>query len=1164
MGESILYSCFQWRIRSVLSLVYCQNGICSYSFSRFQSGWFRQNPETTFEVYVEVAYPRTGGTLSDPEVQRQFPEDYSDQEVLQTLTKFCFPFYVDSLTVSQVGQNFTFVLTDIDSKQRFGFCRLSSGAKSCFCILSGDGVYCIAVKKKVETCCSHELYLPWFEVFYKILNILADYTTKRQESQWNELLETLHRLPIPDPGVSVHLSVHSYFTVPDTRELPSIPENRNLTEYFVAVDVNNMLHLYASMLYERRILIICSKLSTLTACIHGSAAMLYPMYWQHVYIPVLPPHLLDYCCAPMPYLIGIHLSLMEKVRNMALDDVVILNVDTNTLETPFDDLQSLPNDVISSLKNRLKKVSTTTGDGVARAFLKAQAAFFGSYRNALKIEPEEPITFCEEAFVSHYRSGAMRQFLQNATQLQLFKQFIDGRLDLLNSGEGFSDVFEEEINMGEYAGSDKLYHQWLSTVRKGSGAILNTVKTKANPAMKTVYKFAKDHAKMGIKEVKNRLKQKDFAENGCAATAEEPLPKTAPSPLVEAKDPKLREDRRPITVHFGQPQRLRPTRPPPPKIQRSRPVRPPRPHVVKRPKSNISVEGRRTSVSSPEQARAGHCVGRRRGHRGPAHRRDLNPRASSAPLSGACGPSRPCLVKPLRHYAVFLSEDSSDDECQREEAPSAGFTESFFFSAPFEWPQPYRTLKESDSAEGDEAESPKQLSRDPRAPVPVPSDRAASIDLLEDVFSNLDMEAPVQPLGQAKSLEDLRAPKDLREQPGTFDYQRLDLGRSERSLGMMVALKLTHPYNKLWSLGQDDMAIPSKPPSTSPEKPATLLGNSPSLPCRPQAQDSILNPSNKEEAPTPTPGSITIPRPQGRKTPELGIVPPPPTARPAKLPAASGTLGDFSADRERQAALNPALFPGLLPRAAPQGPTELLQPLSPAPAATGMGSDALLALLDPLNTAWSGDIVPPHPAAPNVATPFTPQLSFPAAGTPAPFPQPPLNPFVPSVPVAPATLRLGSTPAGPFGVPPASLGPAFAPSLLLSSSGFCAPHRSQTNLSALSMPNLFGQVPMGTHTSPLQPLGPPSVAPSRIRTLPLPRSSARAAEAKQGLALRPGDPPLLPPRAPQGLEPALQPSVPSQARDPFEDLLQKTKQDVSPAPAPSSVEQLRRQWETFE
>ena len=47
----------------------------------------------------------------------------------------CVSVFVRSLSVSQVGQNFTFVLTDIESKQRFGFCRLSSGAHSCYCIL---------------------------------------------------------------------------------------------------------------------------------------------------------------------------------------------------------------------------------------------------------------------------------------------------------------------------------------------------------------------------------------------------------------------------------------------------------------------------------------------------------------------------------------------------------------------------------------------------------------------------------------------------------------------------------------------------------------------------------------------------------------------------------------------------------------------------------------------------------------------------------------------------------------------------------------------------------------------------------------------------------------------------------------------------------------------
>lgn len=38
----------------------------------------------------------------------------------------------------------------------------------------------------------------------------------------------------------------------------------------------------------------------------------------------------------------------------------------------------------------------------------------------------------------------------------------------------------------------------------------------------------------------------------------------------------------------------------------------------------------------------------------------------------------------MRHYTVFLSEDS-DDEFQQEEDPVSGFSENFFFSAPFEW-----------------------------------------------------------------------------------------------------------------------------------------------------------------------------------------------------------------------------------------------------------------------------------------------------------------------------------------------------------------------------------------------------------------------------------------------------------------------------------------------
>uniref|UniRef100_A0A663EJY6 DENN domain containing 1B n=1 Tax=Aquila chrysaetos chrysaetos TaxID=223781 RepID=A0A663EJY6_AQUCH len=410
-------------------------------------------------------------------------------EVLNSVPKFCFPFDIERVSQNQVGQHFTFVLTDIESKQRFGFCRLTSGGKVCLCILS---------------------YLPWFEVYYKLLNTLADYLAKEQENDSNDLLKSLYSHPVPKANALVSLSVHSYFITPDITGLPTIPESRNLTEYFVAVDVNNMLQLYASMLHERRIIITSSKLSTLTACVHASAALLYPMYWQHIYIPVLPPHLLDYCCAPMPYLIGVHLSLIERVKNRSLEDVVLLNVDTNTLETPFNDLNNLPGEVVSALKNKLKKQSTATGDGVAKAFLRAQAALFGSYRDALRYKPGEPITFCENSFVKH-RSSTTKQFLETAVNLQLFKQFIDGRLSKLNAGRGFSDVFEEEITTGGFC---------------GGGALINTAMTKATPAVKTAYKFAKNQAKQGIKEVKSKLKHKESEEEygTCSAGAVQTAP----------------------------------------------------------------------------------------------------------------------------------------------------------------------------------------------------------------------------------------------------------------------------------------------------------------------------------------------------------------------------------------------------------------------------------------------------------------------------------------------------------------------------------------------------------------------------------------------------------------------------------------------------------------
>ncbi|EDO42638.1 predicted protein, partial [Nematostella vectensis] len=190
-------------------------------------------------------------------------------------------------------QNYTFVLTDIQGQYRFGFCRYSPNVKSCLCILS---------------------YLPWFEIFYDLLNKISD-LIRSSTDEVVSLLNAFVKEPLPKPGTPFTITAPGTtkqytYTSPDPMKLPTIPANRNLTDYYAAVEPQNMITMFISMFFERRIIITSKKLNVLTACCYGAMSLLYPMHWQHMFVPIVPPHLLDYCCAPMPFLVGVHSSLM--------------------------------------------------------------------------------------------------------------------------------------------------------------------------------------------------------------------------------------------------------------------------------------------------------------------------------------------------------------------------------------------------------------------------------------------------------------------------------------------------------------------------------------------------------------------------------------------------------------------------------------------------------------------------------------------------------------------------------------------------------------------------------------------------------------------------------------------------------------------------------------
>ena len=63
--------------------------------------------------------------------------------------------------------------------------------------------------------------------------------------------------------------------------------------------------------------------------------------------------------------IGVPTPILERVRKNELGDAVIINADSCTVLTPFDDVNNLPNEVKDTLQKGLKS-KNLLGDAVAR------------------------------------------------------------------------------------------------------------------------------------------------------------------------------------------------------------------------------------------------------------------------------------------------------------------------------------------------------------------------------------------------------------------------------------------------------------------------------------------------------------------------------------------------------------------------------------------------------------------------------------------------------------------------------------------------------------------------------------------------------------------------------------------------------------------------------
>nr|DBA30429.1 TPA: hypothetical protein GDO54_006406 [Pyxicephalus adspersus] len=431
-----------------------------------------------FEYFVVVSLQKKpSGTVYVPEITQQFPlklerpfkfmREAGDQ--FKAIPQFCFPDAKDWTPVTQFdSETFSFVLTGEDGSRRFGYCRRL--------LPSGKGkrlpeVYCIVSR------------LGCFNLFSKIL----DEVEKRRGIS-PALVQPFMRaiMEAPFPALGKKITVKNFLpgsgneVIELCRPLDSRLEHVDFEALFSTLSVRHLIQVFASLLLERRVIFMADTLSTLSKCCHAMVALIYPFAWQHTYIPVLPPSMIDIVCSPTPFLIGLLSSSLPRLKELPVEEVLLVDLGNDRFLRQIDDEDSiLPRKLQAALeqileqRNELASETETSANGqqdssalndlVSEAFVRFFVEIVGHYSLFMVSGEQDERTFLRDAFRKSVSSKSVRRFLEVFMETQMFGGFTQEREMRKQGTKGLFEVraqeYLETLPGGEQSGVNKFFNR---------------------------------------------------------------------------------------------------------------------------------------------------------------------------------------------------------------------------------------------------------------------------------------------------------------------------------------------------------------------------------------------------------------------------------------------------------------------------------------------------------------------------------------------------------------------------------------------------------------------------------------------------------------------------------------------------------------------------------
>lgn len=394
-----------------------------------------------FEYFVVVSLKKKPTKNSyTPEVTYQFPklerltkQMREAEQRLKAIPQFCFPDAKDWSPVSEYNsETFSFMLTGEDGSRRFGYCRRL--------LPSGKGprlpeVYCVISR------------LGCFNLFSKIL----DEVERRRgisAALVYPFMRSVMESPFPAPGKTIKVKTFlpgaGNEVIELRRPMDSRLEHVDFESLFSCLSVRQVVRVFASLLLERRVIFVADKLSTLSSCVHAVVALLYPFSWQHTFIPVLPTSMVDIVCCPTPFLVGILSSSLPKLKELPVEEALMVDLGTDRFIRQMDDEASLlPRKLQAALEQALEQrndiinqdsdsesdeeCTTTLNSVVSEAFIRFFLETIGHYSLFLTQGERGERIFQREAFRKSVASKSIRRFLGVFMESQMFAGFIQDR-----------------------------------------------------------------------------------------------------------------------------------------------------------------------------------------------------------------------------------------------------------------------------------------------------------------------------------------------------------------------------------------------------------------------------------------------------------------------------------------------------------------------------------------------------------------------------------------------------------------------------------------------------------------------------------------------------------------------------------------------------------------